>query len=166
MEKFQRIIIKFAVVLLIISLILIVILMNNNTKPEQWPPLIGDCPDYWVDTSGNGSNCVNVKNLGKCTSMDFTIPCFTGSQGLCYKYKWANKCGVSWDGITYGVENSCPSDPSSSEDIGVGVVAGITIEVVVLSGLICYFCYFLYEKRQAIMDYFSSQRTYFFPNSY
>ena len=34
---------------------------------------------------------------------------FTGSNGTCAKYSWANKCDVSWDGITYGVENPCNS---------------------------------------------------------
>lgn len=145
MEKFQRIIIKFAVVLLIISLILIVILMNNNTKPEQWPPLIGDCPDYWVDTSGNGSNCVNVKNLGNCTSMDFTTSHFTGSQGLCNKYKWATStCGVSWDGITYGVENPCPEPPPPLSD---GAIAGIVISVLFVTCLIIFAIYYYFFKK-------------------
>lgn len=54
------------------------------------------------------------KDLGTCKSsttkhlnMDFTTSEFTGQNGLCAKYTWANNCGVSWDGITYGVSNPC-----------------------------------------------------------
>ena len=39
--------------------------------------------------------------------MNFNLPAFTGSNGTCAKYNWANNCKVSWDGITYGVENPC-----------------------------------------------------------
>ena len=45
--------------------------------------------------------------------MDFTTSSFTGSDGLCSKYNWANNCGVTWDGITYGVKNPC--DTSTEE---------------------------------------------------
>ena len=154
MEKFQRIIIIVAVILLIISLIFIGILMNNNKKTEQWPPLIGDCPDYWVYTSGNGSKCVNVKNLGKCTSssdpgtfsMDFTTSDYIGSRGLCNKYNWANTCGVSWDGITYGVKNPCPSTPPPLSD---GAIAGIVILVLVVTGLIIFAIYYFFFRKVA-----------------
>ena len=29
----------------------------------QWPPVVQNCPDYWID-KGDGV-CENVKNLGK-----------------------------------------------------------------------------------------------------
>ena len=73
------------------------------------------CPDYWViDGSGNNAKCINVKDLGTCKSlgnkhqtMNFNTSAFTGSQGACNKYNWATKCNVTWDGITYGVNNPC-----------------------------------------------------------
>jgi hypothetical protein len=121
MASFQGIVIILAIILLIIILILIGLLMAKSKNTEQWPPLIGACPDYWVDTSGNGANCVNVKNLGKCIiandpeTMDFSTSEYTGDQGLCNKYTWATGCDVSWDGITYGVPNPCtPPPPPSS----------------------------------------------------
>ena len=83
-------------------------------QKEQWPPILSQCPDYWIDGSSNGSKCVNVKGLGTCKSssggeysMDFTSPIFMGSNGTCEKYKWANSCNLTWDGITYGVPNPC-----------------------------------------------------------
>jgi len=123
MASFQGIVIIVAILLLIITLILIGLLMAKSKNTEQWPPLIGACPDYWMDTSGNGSNCVNVKDLGipKCIervgghfTKDFSTDYYTGDQGLCNKYTWANTCGVSWDGITYGVPNPCTPPPPSS----------------------------------------------------
>jgi hypothetical protein len=114
--NFQRIVIIIAIILLIVCLILIGLVLVNSKSSQQWPPMVGDCPDYWVDTSGNGGNCVNIKNLGSCNfgfgetkhqTMDFTQAPFTGSNGLCAKYKWANSCKLSWDGITYGANNPC-----------------------------------------------------------
>jgi hypothetical protein len=113
MEAFQRIVLIIAIVILIFTLLFIGVKLNQQ-KMGNWPPIIGDCPDYWVDVSGNGARCVNTKDLGTCKSssgkhlnMDFTTSQFTGSNGLCAKYTWANNCGVSWDGITYGVNNPC-----------------------------------------------------------
>ena len=113
--KFQSIVLIIAVVLLIVILVIIGISMSK-AQTEQWPPLIGDCPDYWIDLSGNGAKCVNQKGLGTCNgsvqqgqhlTMDFTNAAFTGSNGLCSKYKWATQCGITWDGITEGVPNPC-----------------------------------------------------------
>jgi hypothetical protein len=115
MGSFQKTVLIIALIILIIALLFIGISIKQANK-QQWPPIIGDCPDYWMDVSGNGTQCVNVKDLGTCqpattgtkhTTMDFTTSAFTGSNGLCSKYTWANKCGVSWDGITYGVANPC-----------------------------------------------------------
>ena len=110
MASFQTIISITALVVLIIVLVIIAVTLYRGQKQQQWPPVLGDCPDYWMDTSGNGGNCVNVKNLGTCKSrngkpysMNFNGPAYTGAEGTCAKYKWATKCGVTWDGITYGV---------------------------------------------------------------
>ena len=123
MASFQGIVIIVAVLLLIISLILIGVLLVKSKNTEQWPPLVGDCPDYWIDTSGNGSNCVNLKDLGTCNAiagdgkhltMDFSVAPYTGADSVCQKYSWANSCGITWDGITSGVTNPCtPPVPSS-----------------------------------------------------
>jgi len=107
--NFQRIIIIIGIVLLIIALIAVGIALSNTSAAQTWPPIISDCPDYWVDMSGNGAKCSNVKNLGTCTTnpMDFSAAPFNGANGLCAKYTWANTCNVTWDGITSGVPNPC-----------------------------------------------------------
>jgi hypothetical protein len=113
--NFQKIVLLIAVILLIIALIFIGYSLGQAKADETWPPIIGECPDYWVDISGNGAMCVNVNNLGTCNipsegnlnSMDFSNSYFNSSDGLCAKYKWANGCDVTWDGITSGIANPC-----------------------------------------------------------
>ena len=115
MEGFQKFVLFSAIVVLIIALVFIGIALSQS-KNNQWPPIVPDCPDYWIfDGSGNNVRCINQKDLGTCPpkpgekhlSMNFSIPAFQGSNGLCSKYNWAKKCGLSWDGITYGVSNPC-----------------------------------------------------------
>jgi hypothetical protein len=115
MASFQKIVLTAAIVILIIALIFIGLALRAGQKNMSWPPVVGDCPDYWVDTKGSGANCVNVKNLGTCKtkSMNFTTSNFTGSNGTCNKYTWATNCGVSWDGITYGVSDPCDASNNS-----------------------------------------------------
>jgi len=119
MEGFQKFTLFAAIIILIIALIIIGIFLSSSTN-TNWPPMTPDCPDYWTmeqDVSGKNTTCVNIKDLGTCPpqsgnkhlTMDFNGSEFTGSNGRCAKYTWAKKCGVSWDGITYGVNNPCQS---------------------------------------------------------
>lgn len=117
MEVFQKIVLFVAIVILIIALVFIGITLSY-AQDSQWPPITPQCPDYWtIDGSGNNTRCINVKDLGTCPpqngephlSMDFNSPQFSGANGMCSKYTWATKCGVSWDGVTYGVSNPCQS---------------------------------------------------------
>ena len=115
MASFRKIVVVSAVIILIIALIFISFALVYSQQNAKWPPVVGDCPDYWIDTSGNGASCVNVKNLGTCKPsngqehliMNFNSSVFTGSNATCAKYNWAKSCGVSWDGITYGVTPPC-----------------------------------------------------------
>jgi hypothetical protein len=112
--NFQQIILIIAIIILIIMLIIIGIALSKSTK-ENWPPIIGACPDYWIDISGNGSECINSQHLGTCNlpsetdknPKNFNQPPFNGSSGNCSKYKWSKGCNVTWDGITSGVNNPC-----------------------------------------------------------
>jgi hypothetical protein len=122
MEGFQKIVLIIAIIVLIITLVFIGLVLVSSSG-ETWPPLVPDCPDWWIaDGSGNNSKCINVKDLGVCPAqsgqkhqvMNFNSSMFTGDNGTCAKYTWANKCKVSWDGITYGVENPCNSTTTDS----------------------------------------------------
>jgi len=124
MDTFQQAVIFIAIVILIIILVVVGYGLYKSNDEESWPPLIGDCPDYWVDTSGSGANCVNVQYLGtnsgtrdpnttlqsqlqNAQKMDFTVAPYVGSNGICAKYTWANSSGVTWDGITGTDKNPC-----------------------------------------------------------
>lgn len=119
--NFQKIIITIAIIVLLIMLVFIGMALSKGTYGETWPPVVGDCPDYWVDMSGNGEACFNSKSLGRCNipregeqgTMNFNQSPFTGTDGTCSKYKWATSCQVTWDGITSGVQNPC--DTSTEE---------------------------------------------------
>jgi len=108
--NFQKSVLLIATILLIIFLILVGIVLVNSKNSKTWPPLIGECPDYWIDTSGNGAKCENVYSLGKSgtpSPMDFSVAPYIGTRGLCKKYEWAMTNNISWDGITYSVNNPC-----------------------------------------------------------
>ena len=111
---FQTIVLVVSIIVLIIILVIIGITLSKASYEEQCPPVVGECPDYWVmQGEGDAAICVNTKRLGSCTTptegskfytKNFNTSQFSGSQGVCNKYNWAtNTCNVSWDGITYGV---------------------------------------------------------------
>ena len=123
MDGFKKIILFSAIIILIISLILIGIALSY-AKDETWPPMTPKCPDYFtIEGSGEDATCVDIKDLAISSSnpvcqpppgskdkhlrINFNIPRYTGSNGICNKYNWANACGISWDGITYGAKNPC-----------------------------------------------------------
>jgi hypothetical protein len=118
MALFQKIVLFTAIIILLLSLVIMGFALNSKSSSLLWPPFVADCPDYWlIDGSGNNSRCINIKDLGTCPPnsndkhlvMNFNDPVYTGTNGLCAKYNWATNCNVSWDGITYGVNNPCQS---------------------------------------------------------
>lgn len=114
--NFQKMVILVFLIILVITLIIIGLKINDN-KNKDWPPYVANCPDYWVDVSANGSSCLNSHKLGVCNlpsegnpnTKNFNVAPYTGDDGLCKKKKWANGCGVAWDGVNYGVEDPCLS---------------------------------------------------------
>lgn len=113
--SFQKFILLIAIIILLVNLVIIALALYNS-KNKNWPPMVPNCPDYWVsEGSGNKVTCINEKDLGVCQPqtgdnhliMDFNRPPFIGAGGNCAKYTWANNCKVAWDGLTYGVNNPC-----------------------------------------------------------
>lgn len=118
MATFQSITMSVAIVILIICLIIIAIALYRSKYNTAFPPVVADCPDYWLDMSdGDGSNCVNkMKDLGNPScprTMNFSTSMWTGDDGLCRKRTWARKCDLTWDGVTNNA-NACKTDSSSS----------------------------------------------------
>ena len=123
--NFQKIVLTIATVLLIIILVVIGVSLSKASVEENWPPIVGECPDYWVDMSGNGEACFNSHSLGKCNlpsdnndqgknTMNFNQSPFTDDNGNCAKYRWATACGLTWDGITSGVKNPCDTSTNDT----------------------------------------------------
>ena len=121
--SFQKIVLTIAIIVLIIILVVIGISLSKASYSESWPPVVGECPDYWVDLSGNGEACFNSHSLGVCnipttdnkSTMNFNQDPYNGDNGTCSKYTWATNCKLTWDGITSGVKNPCIKDtPPSS----------------------------------------------------
>lgn len=111
--KFQKWVVLIAIILLVVSLILIALVLVNSKKSQPWPPVLSNCPDYWTDVKGDGSQCQNdlklagsyaQSNRSTCTNqtVNFAVAPYTGVNGLCNKYQYAHNCGIEWDGITYG----------------------------------------------------------------
>jgi hypothetical protein len=113
MASFQNLTLIIAGVLLLICIVLIVIIMVFPNTKQVWPPMIANCPDYFTDVNGDGSKCLNINNVQNSPSSncqmipDFTQSTYKGITGNCNKYNWANRCSLTWDGITYGVTNPC-----------------------------------------------------------
>jgi hypothetical protein len=108
-------------------LFLICILINYALSSKNWRLPPQKCPDYWVEEEDG--TCYNIKGLGTCLYsntgnfstdnvtlqninkekyyyMDFSK--VEGGNTACNKQKWANGCGIEWDGITYGYGNDPP----------------------------------------------------------
>lgn len=115
--SFQRIVLITAIIIFIIFIIIIGVILYKNKYSAVFPPVVSSCPDYWIDkqninmndpsnpsvyTTGKQS-CFNIKNLGNTScskEMDFSENYWQGSLGLERKYKWAQECNLTWDGIT------------------------------------------------------------------
>ena len=116
-SSFQQIVLTFAIIFLIFILVIIGYSLSNSKTAVKWPPMVANCPDYWeditADTVTNGSiTCRNTQGMGTCVA-DKT---FLKTDTPCDKYKWATRCGATWDGITYGYGQYKPCDtkPPSS----------------------------------------------------
>ena len=100
--NFQMSVITSAICILIIMLVFISYILYTDNKNIKFPPVIGECPDYWVS---DNSGCTNLHNLGKvdqagCMAKDFSTDTFSGHDSNCLKSKWAINCELSWQGIT------------------------------------------------------------------
>lgn len=98
---FQRWILVIFIIGLLISAIIFSYSIRSTIKKKKWPPVIANCPDYWIDQTGDGSKCVSVSfnesNGSSCSgTVDFS------NMNLCQKYKQMQKCKtIIWEGVTH-----------------------------------------------------------------
>lgn len=107
--NFYKLISLIALVILIVSLASIGAALQYTSSKVGFPPHISDCPDYYVkDMSGNCNvppNLISGTSDGHCLTNDFSdasysVPGTGRHSGICKKKKWAQSCGVNWDGVT------------------------------------------------------------------
>ena len=107
--NFYKLISLIALVILIVSLASIGAALQYTSSKVGFPPHISDCPDYYVKNSDTG-NCEGADGLlsstdTDCLNVDFSdasynVPGTGRHSGICKKKKWAQSCGVNWDGVT------------------------------------------------------------------
>jgi hypothetical protein len=96
--NFQFTVIIVATIILILMLTFVGYALYNNRFNKQFPPVIGECPDYWVSQD---NQCTNPRNLGTCTGpTNFNTKQYKGHDGNKLKSQWAKNCNLTWDGIT------------------------------------------------------------------
>ena len=96
--NFQIIVLIVATVFLISMLTFIGYSLYSHQFHLKFPPVVAECPDYWV---AENDTCTNPKNLGKCSGpMNFNSKTYQGHDGNCAKSRWANNCEIPWQGIT------------------------------------------------------------------
>ena len=123
--EFYKTVFMIMLVVLFISLSIVGYAIYNSKNDKKYPPIVSECPDYY-ELSGNictdvhGLNNGNDYNSGgasqsiSCESVNFSLLPKSNNAGMgpnsaiCEKKKWANTCGVNWDGITND-ENICYS---------------------------------------------------------
>ena len=96
---FNRTVLIIATVILIIILTILAILLYNSHGALQFPPEVGQCPDYWTLKNGE---CHNTKALGNCGKTMNPNQWGKGKHARKEKCQWAKNCGLAWDGITNG----------------------------------------------------------------
>ena len=83
MNTFQKTVMGIALVLLLITLGIVWISISNSKYSKKFPPVVAECPDYWLREK---KLCVNKKQLGngKCHgSMDFSDRCHCAANQIC-----------------------------------------------------------------------------------
>lgn len=110
--SFYKTSLMIMVVVLIICLAVLGVAISNSEESKLYPPTLSDCPDYYVkddtgvcvDLQGNLSSVIECHNID---TNSFNQNEGTGeASNLCQKKRWAEDCGVNWDGITNN-ENIC-----------------------------------------------------------
>lgn len=107
--NFQQTVLLVAGIFLVVMFIIIIVSFLLVNKKSKYPPIVGECPDFWemqIDPTDNKPKCINPHRLGNITttgcdgSKDFNTIDFSGIDGNCRKATWARNCNLSWDGLT------------------------------------------------------------------
>ena len=100
--NFQEIVIYVALVIMIIALIVVFMMLYYSSDKNQFPPIIGKCPDFFV--INNTGKCVNYAGIGNPTyGGGIGIDQQSGALSAVDQCNLKNELltnGQTWDGIT------------------------------------------------------------------
>ena len=107
MDGYYKIVSIIALVILVICLVLVGIALSKASSDSNFPPHVSDCPDFYVndgtgvctDSKGIASDA-SCKTFDPSTNTSYSNPGMGSTSGVCLKRRWAEGCGVNWDGIT------------------------------------------------------------------
>ena len=107
MDGYYKIVSIIALVILVICLVLVGIALSKASTESNFPPHVSDCPDFYVNNGdGTCSDLKGMASVATCKTFDYLSdasynnPGMGPTSGICLKKKWADGCGVNWDGIT------------------------------------------------------------------
>ena len=105
--NFYKIIIILALIVLICMLAFVGYQLELTSQNYYFPPHLSNCPDFYTNQDGTcvPTYVITKNDVASCTSNRFdeekyNNPGMGPSSGICEKKKWAQTCGVNWDGIT------------------------------------------------------------------
>ena len=106
MDGYYKIVSIIALVILVICLVLVGIALSKASTKSSFPPHISNCPDFYVRDEDGCQDRKGISSVSGCNA-DITFsdakynnPGMGPTSGMCEKKKWAQGCGVNWDGIT------------------------------------------------------------------
>ena len=126
MNEFNILVLNIAVIVFIITLVVVSIMLYTSIRNSNFPPFDTQCPTYFrLDASGNYPMCrfddhsfpvdpnhrnpYNYPNQARVPSVAgcnpvlvsrFYPPGATRDEILCLKSRYAQECGVFWDGVS------------------------------------------------------------------
>ncbi len=93
--SFQTTVLTIAIIIFVILMIIIASMMTSAKSNTQYPPQLGECPDFWQKLPDG--KCLNVQNLGNNCAPN---PINFNDMDTKQKYDYAKGCNITWDGIT------------------------------------------------------------------
>lgn len=116
MNSFNKTVLVVASVILIIALLILayVIYVLDHNPDAKFPPVEGNCPDFWTSDFKHGINyCENKLKIGS----DHRSLCNRFSPQVvntdCKRWSLATNCEITWDGITNNnkLDKKCRNTP-------------------------------------------------------
>tara|TARA_B100001029_G_C14975471_1_gene402788 strand:+ start:427 stop:783 length:357 start_codon:yes stop_codon:yes gene_type:complete len=113
MAAFQNNVVRIATIIFIFFMALTSLMLLLAKQNQKFPPMYPTCPDYYILQDDGGPKCMDDKLLAgsnqnggtppmSCGKLNLNHPSYKGwgDAQIKAKRKWAQDCGVTWDGLT------------------------------------------------------------------